>query len=137
MIRLVGRRLIIPQGDTGSFTIPTQGTVSIGDEAILSIYDLLLHKTIKEKKIEVTAENLSSCTETLTFNFDMQDTLTADDGTEIEADDRGNRYAWDVTIIRNPLYDENNEFVHADDIDSYYSAFGLPACVIKRVTRHV
>ena len=48
MIRLIQRRLIIPQGDTGTFTIPTQGMVSTGDKAILSIYDNLLHKVIVE-----------------------------------------------------------------------------------------
>ena len=130
MIRLIGRRLIIPQGDTGTFTIPTQGTVSAGDKAILSIFDNLTHNVIKEKKIDATDE-------TLEFNFDSSDTLVADDGSPIEPDDRGNRYSWDVTILRNPTYDENDELIHADDIDSYYAAFGLPACVIKRVTRNV
>ncbi len=130
MIRLIQRRLIIPQGDTGTFTIPTQGTVSTGDKAILSIYDNLLHKVIVEKTIDATEE-------TLTFNFEMEDTITAIDGTEIEPDDRGNRYSWDVTILRNPTYDENEKLIHADDIDSYYAGFVLPACVIKRVTRNV
>ena len=45
MIRLIQRRLIIPQGDTGTFTIPTQGTVEQGDKAIFAIYDNLTHKT--------------------------------------------------------------------------------------------
>ena len=49
MIRLVQRRLIIPQGDTGTFTIPTQGTVNEGDIAIFAIYDTLPHKTVLEK----------------------------------------------------------------------------------------
>ena len=34
MIRLIQRRLIIPRGDTGSFTIPTQGTVGNNDIAV-------------------------------------------------------------------------------------------------------
>ena len=124
MIRLIQRRLIIPQGDTGTFTIPTQGTVSANDIAILSIYDTLTHQTVLEKKINATSE-------TLTFNFLSEDTLN------IEPDDRGYRYTWDITILRNPEYDENEELIHADDIDSYYAAFGLPSCVIKRVTRNV
>ena len=124
MIRLIQRRLIIPQGDTGTFTIPTQGTVSANDIAILSIYDTLTHQTVLEKKINATPE-------TLTFNFLSEDTLN------IEPDDRGYRYTWDVTILRNPEYDANEELIHADDIDSYYAAFGLPSCVIKRVTRNV
>ena len=124
MIRLVQRRLIIPQGDTGTFTIPTQGTVEQGDVAIFSIFDNLTHKTVLEKKIPATAE-------TLTFNFETEDTLG------LEPDDRGSRYSWDITIQRNPLYDENEELIHYDSIDSYYAAFGLPSCVIKRVTRNV
>lgn len=124
MIRLVGRRLIIPQGDTGTFTIPTQGTVSQGDVAVFAIYDKLTNTTVCEKKIDATAE-------TLTFNFETEDTLN------IEPDDRGNRYVWDIAIQRDPLYDENDNLIHYDDIDSYYAAFGLPPCVIKRVTRNV
>jgi hypothetical protein len=42
-----------------------------------------------EKEINATAE-------TLTFNFTSEDTLN------IEPDDRGNRYVWDITIKRNP-----------------------------------
>lgn len=124
MIRLVGRKLIIPQGDTGTFTIPTQGTVSLGDKAIFSIYDELTHKTVLEKIIDATIE-------TLTFNFELEDTLN------IEPDDRGNRYTWDITIVRNPTYDNENKLITADDIDSYYAGFRLPPCVIKRVTRNV
>lgn len=113
MIRLVQRRLIIPQGDTGTFTIPTQGMVDTGDKAIFSIFDNLTHKTVLEKEIDATPE-------TLTFSFDSADT------SNIEPDDRGYRYSWDITLKRTD-----------NSIDSYYSAFGLPACVIKRVTRNV
>ena len=112
MIRLIGRRLIIPQGDTGTFTIPTQGSVETGDKAILSIFDNLTHKTVLEKEIDATEETLS-------FVFSSSDTIN------IEPEDRGNRYTWDITLKR------------AESIDSYYAAFGLPPCVIKRVTRNV
>ena len=98
--------------------------VSEGDVAILAIYDNLTHKTVLEKKISATAE-------TLTFNFSTEDTLN------IEPDDRGSRYSWDITIQRDPVYDDNNELIHYDSVDSYYAAFGLPECVIKRVTRNV
>ena len=123
MIRLIQRRLIIPQGDTGTFTIPTQGYVNSGDKAILAIYGNLTHTTVLEKEIDATNE-------TLTFAFESADTLN------IEPDDRGSRYTWDITLLRDPVY-ENNELVTYGDIDSYYAAFGLPSCVIKRVTRHV
>lgn len=128
MIRLIQRRLIIPQGDTGTFTIPTQGTVETGDVAIFSIYDNLTHKTVLEKKIEATPETLS-------FNFVTEDTLNIEP-TETNYG-ANSRYTWDITILRNPEYDENEELIHADSIDSYYAAFSLPPCIIKRVTRNV
>ena len=112
MIRLIQRRLIIPQGDSGTFTIPTQGTVEQGNKAILAIYDNLTHTTVLEKEIEATPD-------ILTFTFESEDTI------DIEPDDRGSRYSWDITLIR------------GTDVDSYYAAFGLPPCVIKRVTRNV
>lgn len=131
MIRLIQRRLIIPQGDTGTFTIPTQGSVENGDKAILAIYDKLTHQTIIEKTIDATPD-------TLTFEFDSNDTIISNVTNEpIEADDRGNRYSWDITILRNPVYDENDELIHCDSVDSYYAAFSLPSCVIKGVTRNV
>ena len=112
MIRLIGRRLIIPQGDTGTFTIPTQGTVENGDKAIFAIFDNLTNKTVLQKEIAATEETLS-------FVFNSVDTIN------IEPEDRGNRYTWDITLVR------------ANSVDSYYAAFGLPPCVIKRVTRNV
>ena len=129
MIRLIQRRLIIPQGDTGTFTIPTQGTVDAGAVAILSVYDNLTHKTIIEKEIPVESE-------TLQFQFQSNDTLISKDGERIEPDDRGYRYSWDITLKRDPIY-EDSQITGYENIDSYYAAFGLPSCVIKRVTRDV
>lgn len=122
MIRLIQRRLIIPRGDTGSFTIPTQGTVETGDIAILSIYDPLTQLTVCEKIIDATAE-------TLTFNFTHSDTVN------IEPSER---YQWDIKIYRGPIY-ENNKLIGGTEIDSYYAAFGkeMPKCVIKQVAQNV
>lgn len=124
MIRLIQRRLIIPQGDTGTFTIPMQGVMEANDRAIISIYDNLTHTTVLEKEMEVKEGALSY-------------TFASDDTINLEPDDRGNRYSWDITIQRNPLYDEHNELIHYDSVDSYYAAFSLPPCIIKRVTRNV
>lgn len=117
MIRLIGRRLIIPQGDTGEFTIPTQGEVSGNDIAIFAIYDNLTHQTVLEKKINATPE-------TLTFVFASSDTLN------IEPDDKGWRYSWDIILKRNPGSEQ-------ETTDSYYAAYSLPPCIIKRVTYNV
>jgi len=109
MIRLIKRKLIIPQGDTGTFTIPTQGTVEEGDKAIFSVYDPLTQETVLQKEIDATNETLS-------FTF------TPDDTKDIEP--RGD-YVWDITLIR------------SDSVDSYYAAFKLPPCEIRRVTRAI
>lgn len=123
MIRLIQRRLIIPRGDTGSFTIPTLGTVAEGDIAILSIFDPLTQTTICEKIISATAE-------TLTFNFIHTDTVN------IEPSDR---YQWDIKIYHTPEYDQNNNLIGGAEIDSYYAAFSksMPTCVIKQVAQRV
>lgn len=124
MIRVVQRRLIIPQGDTGEFSIPTQGTVSEGDVAILAIYDNLTHTTKLEKKINATEE-------ILVFNFATEDTIN------IEPTDNPERYSWDIVIMRNPQYDSQDQLIGYQYIDSYYAAYKLPPCIIKRVTRNV
>ena len=129
MIRLIQRRLIIPQGDTGEFTIPTQGTVSNGDVAILAIYDNLTHTTVLEKQIEATAE-------TLTFNFESKDTATLEPNDSDYYYSNVKRYSWDITIMRGPSINEEGETEYSQ-IDSYYAAFDLPPCIIKRVTRNV
>ena len=119
MIRLIQRRLIIPRGDTGSFTIPTQGSVQEGDVAVFAIYDPLTQTTKCQKQVSATNE-------TLEFVFTQEDTVN------IEPSDR---YQWDIKIYRSPVYDENNNLIGGATIDSYYAAFGkeMPKCVIKQV----
>lgn len=119
MIRLIKRKLIIPQGDTGEFTIPLQGTLD-GGEAIFSIYDTLTHKNVLEK-----TGTLTSGGDAITFTFTSDNTLDI----EPDPNDQGGRYVWDVTLIR-PAHDDVPE-----SVDSYYAAFTLPTCVIKRSTR--
>ena len=112
MIRIVQRRLIIPQGDTGTFTIPMQGTMEENDKAFISIYDNLTHQVVLEKE-------MTKGDGTLSYTFTSADTIN------IEPDDRGYRYVWDITLKR------------ANSIDSYYAAYKLPPCIIKKVTRNV
>ena len=68
MIRLIKRRLIIPRGDTGSFSIPTIGAVKEGDIAIFGIFDPLTHQTVLMKKINAT-ESI------LTITLNSEDTI--------------------------------------------------------------
>lgn len=120
MIRLIQRRLIIPRGDTGNFTIPTAGTVNNGDVAVFSIYDTLTHKTVFEKEIPATSG-------TLTIPFEHQDTVNL----------TPKKYLWDIKIYINPTRDEENKLINADEINSYYAAFSLPICEIKEVAQDI
>lgn len=116
MIRLIKRRLIIPRGDTGSFSIPTQGTVSENDIAIFTIFNPMTKKTELIKIIQASAP-------TLTFSFNSEDTYNIKPG----------KYNWDVTIYKEPQYDEEGVLVGATEVNSYYSAFKLPICEITEV----
>lgn len=120
MIRLIRRRLIIPRGDTGIFTIPTQGTVEDGDIAVFSLYDPLTRTTVLEKIINATNETLS-------FAFSYDDTVNL----------IPKRYLWDIKLYRGPKYDEEGKIIGGDEIDSYYAAFSLPVCEIKEVPQNV
>ena len=121
MIRLVKRHLIIPRGDTGTFTIPTLGEVEVNDIAILGIYDKLTRKCVLQKIIPATPD-------TLTFEFNSEDTINLEPS---------KNYVWDIAIYRSPIYDEEEKLIGASSIDSYYAAFSLPVCDIREVTRNV
>lgn len=117
MIRVVARRLIIPCGDTGTFTIPILNTAQAGDTAILYIFDPLYRTTLLEKKITVPVSDDG----TMTFSFVREDTINIEPS---------NRYEWDIKIIRNPVFDEEGHLSDGNTIDSYYSAFKRPVCHI-------
>lgn len=116
MIRLIRRRLIIPRGDTGSFSIPTIGEVGESDVAIFGIFDPLTHKTSVMKKIQATYP-------ILTINLVTEDTINLEP----------RKYNWDITIYKEPVYDEDGELIGAKEVNSYYSAFKLPVCEITEV----
>ena len=122
MIRLIQRRLIIPRGDTGSFTIPIQGTVEDGDIAVFSIFDPMTRTTIFEKELEFTGLE-----ENLTIPFTHSDTVNL----------IPKKYVWDIKIYKNPQRDEESLLIGGDEINSYYAAFSLPVCEIKEVAQNV
>lgn len=119
MIRLIQRRLIIPRGDTGSFSIPALSTVQEGDVAIFSIYDPLTHKTVLEKEFPFADPLTISLVHTDTVNLIPK------------------KYLWDIKVYKNPHYDEDNLLIDGDEIDSYYAGFSLPICEIKEVAENV
>ena len=124
MIRLIQRRLIIPRGDTGSFTIPTQEPVGNNDIAIFSLYDPLTKKTVFEKQVPATNQ-------TITINFVHEDTVNL----------TPKKYLWDIKIYKNPIYkiedNEKTRLVGGEEIHSYYAAFSLPICEIREVAQNV
>ena len=115
MIRVIQRRLIIPRGDTGTFTLPLLPTAQQGDVAVFSIYDPLTNTTLLQKEQTVEGTEIS-------FEFVREDTQ------EIEP---SKRYQWDVRIYHEPIYDDNDVLINGTTIDSYYSAFDLPTCEIR------
>lgn len=123
MIRLIQRRLIIPRGDTGSFTIPIQGTMEENDAAIFYIYDPMTKKSVQTIKGEVDGDNI-------TINFSRDKTINL----------IPKKYYWDIVIYKNPEYDEDDEEqecpINGTEINSYYAGFSLPICEIKEAANN-
>ena len=114
MIRLVNKKLIIPRGDTGSFSLPALTSLSEGDKAIFSIIDTKTNKILLPK--ECTYEN-----DILTIEFTHYDTVNLPVG----------KYYWDIKIYQGAEIVEN-EIVNGIEVDSYYAAYQLPVCEIRQ-----
>ena len=114
MIRLIQRRLIIPRGDTGTFTVPAIATTNAGDVAVFSIIDNTTEKKIFEKIVEVSGD-------TMTIEFSHNDTVNLPVG----------KYVWDIKFYQNPVFTDG-VLVNGTEIDSYYAAFSLPICEIRQ-----
>lgn len=117
MLRLINRRLIIPRGDSGSFALPTLGIADEGNVAIFSIFDTLTRETLLEKRVDASEDFIYI-------------NLTHDD-TNIPA----GKYYWDIKIYREPQFDEDGVLIGGEEVDSYYSAYRLPLCIVKEVPR--
>ena len=124
MIRLIQRRLIIPRGDTGFFTIPVQGTVEGNDTAIFYIYDPATKKSVQAIKGIIEGDIIN-------IPFKREDTAGL----------IPKKYFWDIVIYKNPQYEEDDEEqirpINGEEINSYYAAFSLPICEIKEVAQDV
>lgn len=113
MIRLVQRYLIIPRGDTGSFSIPVIANDKQGI-AVFSIMDTLTQTLIFQK--QVSAQN-----DLLTVEFSHNETVNLPVGS----------YLWDIKYYINPTY-ANGIVIDGEEVDSYYAGFSLPVCEIKQ-----
>lgn len=114
MIRLIQRRLIIPRGDTGTFTVPVFATNNTGDVAVFSILDERTNSKIFEKLVQVSDK-------TMTIEFSHNDTVNLPVG----------KYVWDIKFYQAPQF-VDGELVDGEEIDSYYAAFSLPVCEIRQ-----
>lgn len=112
MIRIVQRKLIIPRGDTGTFTIPATMAAS-GDVAIFTIFDCITHSKIFEKAVQSDTNNY-------VIEFTHNDTVNLKPG----------KYVWDIKFYKNPQY-LDNELVNGDEVNSYYAGYTLPDCEIR------
>ena len=112
MIRLIQRRLIIPRGDTGSFTIPIL-TAAQGDcAAVFSIIEPATRSILFQK--------LAQIDDNITISFTHNDTVVLPVG----------QYLWDIKFYQNPVY-EHGMVVNGDEVDSYYAGYSLPICEIR------
>lgn len=113
MITVRFRTIIIPRGDTGFLKFPN---IKKGDIAIFSLLDKQTNKTVLEKITDASDRELL-------FHFDYTDTQNLEVKT----------YYWDIKIYKGLHYDSNGNLINADEIDSYYSAYKLPECIIREV----
>lgn len=113
MIRLIQRKLIIPRGDTGTFSVPVLPTLNTGDVAVFTIFNPLTHTKVYQKIIEVNGD-------ALVIRLEHSDTVNLP----------VNKYVWDIKFYQNPLFIDE-ELVSGDEVDSYYAAYSLPDCEIR------
>lgn len=113
MIRMIQRRLIIPRGDTGSFSVPYLKTINTGDVAVFTIFDIKTNTKLFQKIIRAEGDNL-------TIAFSHGDTVNLKPG----------KYFWDIKYYTNPQI-ADDILVDGEEIDSYYAGFTLPECEIR------
>jgi len=113
MIRLIQRRLIIPRGDTGSFSIPVLKQPNAGDIAVFTIFDCSTRTRMFQKQVAVEGDTIS-------IAFTHTDTVNLKPG----------KYFWDIKFYANPVFVED-ELVDGVEVDSYYAAYSLPDCEIR------
>ena len=119
MIRLAQRRLIIPRGDTGQFSVPAL-IDAVPDATVIAVFSIFN----EQKRIwthEYEVENGM-----VTIKFEHEDTKNLPIG----------RYYWDIKIYINPQYDDSGLLIDGDEVHSYYAGFKLPECEITLAPYH-
>ena len=114
MIRMVQRKLIIPRGDTGTFSIPVLPSTNIENVAVFTIFNLLDKTKIFQKIVQPSGKEI-------VIDFTHGDTVNLPVG----------NYVWDIKFYQNPII-VDNELIDGEEVNSYYAAFSLPACEIRQ-----
>ena len=114
MIRLIARRLMLPRGDTGEFSIPLleSATTSAQKVAIFSILDLINQKIIYQDEATIEGNIIK-----VIFTHEKTKNLPL------------GQYVWDIKLYTNPEY-KNNKLINGEAVDSYYAGFTYPVCEI-------
>ena len=112
MIRLIQRRLVIPRGDTGFFTVPL--LENIMDANAVAVFSIFNENKRLYQQIQPIGGNV------LTFSLEHDDTKDFPIGI----------YNWDIKIYTKPQYNSKNELINGDEVHSYYAAFELPKCEV-------
>lgn len=112
MIRLIQRRLIIPQGDTGIFSIPVLPTIQSGDVAVFTIF---------KSTSKIYEKVMTQLQDVLIIHFKHEDTINFPVG----------KYYWDVKIYKDTEFNDKQELIGGKEIDSYYAAYKLPICEVR------
>lgn len=118
MLRLIGSRIMLPKGDSGSFRLPVKAEVVASNTiAVFSVFDKLTRKTILEKQFEVMDDGF------VYVSIDHNDTKDLPVG----------KYYWDVKTYYMPKFDEDGKLIDALQIDSIYSTHHMATFLIMEV----
>lgn len=114
MLRLLQRKLIIPRGDTGAFSVPVLPNINLNNcTAFFTIFDPRTQKRIFQKELTIDGE-------IITVRLEHTETVNLKAG----------RYYWDIRFWQSPVVVEG-EIIDGTEVDSYYTAYSLPECEVR------
>lgn len=114
MIRLLNRKLIIPRGDTGTFSVPVLSDIDLNNcIAFFTIFDNRTQKRLLQKQAEIMNQ-------LITINIQHTDTINLAAGC----------YYWDIRFWKDPIIIDG-VIINGTEVHSYYAAYSLPVCEIK------
>lgn len=121
MLRIIGSRVMLPKGDTGSFRMPIkQELIDESTVVVFSVFDKLTRKTILEKQFGVEEDGFCYIS------------INHDDTKDLQV----GKYFWDLKIYYMPVYDEDGILIDAMQIDSIYSTHHMATFLITEVGKH-